>query len=167
MNSPFEDLEYLADFLPEEGESVIMSRRRGQLVCETYLEPTPFPSTPPGRIDRELFGRMTTINTRLRNLKIGPVLVTLLSYYWLCVMMHRVFSLGWAGWYLDLGLGLLMSVSCYLYVQFRQRKYFLEIVCPLMKQLMQDHQLEKYSLIAYLSQHRNLSTLASAFTRWT
>ncbi len=167
MNSPFEDLEYLADFLPEEGESVIVSRRRGQLVCESYSEPTPFSPAPTGRIDRELFGRMTTMNTRLRNLQIGPILVTLLSCYWLCVIMHRFFALGWAGWYLDLGLALLMGVSCYLYVQFRQRKYFLEMVCPLMKQLMMDHQLEKYSLIAYLAQHRNLSTLACAFTRWT
>ncbi len=165
MNNPFEDLEYLADFLPEEGESVIMSRRRGQLICETYLEPAPV--VPPGIIDRELFGRMTTINTRLKNLKIGPILIAVLGSYWMCVTMHRVFTLGWSGWYLDLGLGLLIGISCYLYVQFRQRKYFLEIVCPIMKQLMRDHQLEKYSLIAYLSQHQNLSSLASAFTRWT
>lgn len=167
MSSPFEELEYLADFLPEEGESVVVSRRRGQLVCETLLEPSPFTSTPSSQIDRGLFGRLATINARLKNLKTGPILVTLLSCYWICVVMHRFFAIGWSGWYLDLGLGLLMGVACYLYVQYRQRKYFLEIICPLMKQLMQDHQLEKYSLIAYLSQHRNLSSLASAFTRWT
>lgn len=167
MNSPFEELEYLADFLPEEGESVVMTRRRGQLVCEAYLEPASMPMPHPGAVDRELSGRMTMINSRLKYLKNGPVLVTILSYYWMCVLMHRLFVLGWSGWYLDLGLGLLMGVSCYLYVQFRQRKYFLELVCPLMKQLMQDHQLDKYSLIAYLSKHQNLSTLASAFTRWT
>ncbi|MBL4886051.1 MAG: hypothetical protein JKY95_16145 [Planctomycetaceae bacterium] len=167
MNSPFEDLEYLADFLPEEGESVLMTRRRGQLVCETYIEPASSQAASTASVDRELFGRMTTISARLNQLKTGPILVTVLSYYWMCVLMHRTLNLGWSGWYLDLGLGLLLGVSCYLFVQFRQRKYFLEIVCPLMKQLMQDHQLDKYSLIAYLSQYRNLTTLASAFTRWT
>ena len=127
MSSPFEELEYLADFLPEEGESVVVSRRRGQLVCETLLEPSPFTSVPSSQIDRGLFGRLATINARLKNLKTGPILVTLLSCYWICVVMHRFFAIGWSGWYLDLGLGLLMGVACYLYVQYRQRKYFLEV----------------------------------------
>ena len=46
MNNPYEDLEYLAEFLPEEGESVIVTRRRGQLVCESYFETH---ATPPAQ----------------------------------------------------------------------------------------------------------------------
>ena len=66
MNNPYEDLEYLAEFLPEEGESVIVTRRRGQLVCESYFETHATPPAQAGLIDREFYGRLTTIETSLQ-----------------------------------------------------------------------------------------------------
>jgi hypothetical protein len=40
MATPFEELEYLADQLPEEGESIIVTRMYGELVCQQYVEET-------------------------------------------------------------------------------------------------------------------------------
>ncbi|MBB03791.1 MAG: hypothetical protein CMJ47_14195 [Planctomyces sp.] len=168
MNNPYEELEYLADFLPDEGESVIVSRRRGQLVCESYFEPmTSSSNTQSQQIDRELYGRLSTVESRLRLLWQTPAMVSVLSFYWVCVVLHRVFELGWSAWYLDLGLGMMILVGCYQYVQYQRRRYFLESVCPALQKWMVEHQLDKYTLIAWLTAHRNLSTLRDALTRWT
>ena len=36
MFTPFEELEYVAEYLPEEGESVLISRKDGELVCQPW-----------------------------------------------------------------------------------------------------------------------------------
>ena len=69
MSTPFEELEYLSDYLPEEGESVIVTRRAGELVCE---------SGPGGRygdglLDPELYGRLVQWNLRLSSLSVLPI----------------------------------------------------------------------------------------------
>ncbi len=167
MNNPYEDLEYLAEFLPEEGESVIVTRRRGQLVCESYFETHPTPPAQAGLIDREFYGRLTTIDTRLRILWHTPAIIAVLTYYWACVAFHRGFGLGWSAWYLDLGLALIVGVTCLGYIQQRRKHYFLNAICPALQKWMIDHQLDKYTLIAWLATHRNLATLRQALTRWT
>jgi len=168
MNNPYEELEYLADFLPDEGEAVIVSRRRGQLVCETYFEPMTTSNSSQGQqIDRELYGRLSMVESRLKLLWQTPAMVSVLAFYWVCVVLHRVFELGWSAWYLDLGLGMMIVAGCYHYVQYQRRRYFLEAVCPALQKWMVDHQLDKYTLIAWLTAHRNLSTLREALTRWT
>jgi len=167
MNNPYEDLEYLAEFLPDEGESVVITRRRGQLVCESYLDSLPTPAASSGLVDRELYGRLTMVDTRLRLLWQTPVIIAVLSFYWLSVLTHRLLAVGWTGWYLDLGLALILGVAGYALIQHRRRRYFLDTVCPLLQKWMLDHQIDKYTLIAWLTTHRNLSALKSALTRWT
>lgn len=168
MNNPYEDLEYLSEFLPEEGESVIISRRRGQLVCESYLEPMHSQYTNgPALIDRELYGRLTMADTRLRVIWQAPAIVAVLTFYLMSLTVHRMLSVGWSGWYLDLGLALLIGVTCYHFIQSQRRRYFLTTVCPALQKWMLDHQLDKYTLIAWLTMHRNLSALKEALTRWT
>ncbi len=39
MNTPFEDLEYLADYLPDEGEAMLVSRRDGEGVDTKGRDP--------------------------------------------------------------------------------------------------------------------------------
>jgi hypothetical protein len=166
-NNPYEDLEYLAEFLPEEGESVIVTRRRGQLVCETFFESMPQTASQTGLVDRELYGRLATLDAKMRVLWQTPVVMTVLATYWACVTLHRGLGLGWNGWYLDVGLMLIAGVACLRFIQRRQRRYFLTQVCPALQKWMIDYQIDKYSLIAWLTTHRNLVTLRHALTRWT
>lgn len=167
MSNPYEDFEYLADFLPEEGESVIISRRRGQLVCESYLDSMSSYSPQPSVVDRELYGRLVMVNAKLKRLWQNPVIIAVLMFYWLSVTTHRFLGLGWGGWYLDLGLALVVGVTCYQYILHVQKNYFMLTVCPALQKWMVEHQLDKYTLVAWLSAHRNFSALRNALTRWT
>jgi hypothetical protein len=36
MFTPFEELEHLAEYLPDEGESVLITRKDGELVCTEW-----------------------------------------------------------------------------------------------------------------------------------
>ena len=54
MNSPFEELEYLADYLPDEGEAVIVVRKDGELVCEAFQRE----KYQEGITDPEFYGRL-------------------------------------------------------------------------------------------------------------
>lgn len=167
MNNPYEDLEYLAEFLPEEGESVVISRRRGQLVCESYFEPMSGYTPQQSLVDRELYGRLAVVNARLQAQWQTPALITALLFYWLSVASYRLAGLNWSAWQHGLGLAIVMAFACYVYVQWSTRRYFVSQVCPQLQKWMSEHQLDKYTLIAWLTMHRNLSALRRALTYWT
>lgn len=167
MNNPYEDLEYLSENLPDEGESVIISRRRGQLVCEPFMDSQTSSESTAGVINREFYGRLVATNAKLRHFWSRPLILALLLIYAVSIGMQQFFHLGWSDWVLYLAAATVILVSVGSLVRFRQRIYFRSIVCPLLQQLMSDHQIDKYSLIAYLSTQRQLGPLYVAMTRWT
>ncbi len=166
MNNPFEDLEYLAEFLPEEGESVIVSRRRGRLVCESYAEPAQT-SQPTGIINREFYGRLVSINAKLQQFWAVPFVVAVTAFFVASFLLQELAGFGWADWGVFLALGTVLITLPVFYVHWRQRQFFRTAVCPTLQQLMNDHQIDKYSLIAYLSTQRQLKGIYQALTRWT
>ena len=91
MSTPFEELEYLADFLPEEGESVIVSRNHGELVCENFQKERPLDEM----ASPEFYGHLVHANERLNSLVARPVWISTLAWFWVCVLIHKVFGLGW------------------------------------------------------------------------
>src|SRR5579872_7257162 len=117
MTTPFEDLEYLADYLPDEGEAVIVARRGGELICEPLRQDSPQERA----LDAELYGRLVQANERLNAVGALPIWGAALLCFSLCVAVHKFTGIGWSGWYIDLGIALLILGGCYSWIQYHQR----------------------------------------------
>lgn len=161
MSTPFEELEYLADFLPEEGESVIVSRNHGELVCENFQKERPLDEM----ASPEFYGHLVHANERLNALVARPVWIALLTWFWACVAIHRQMKLSWDGWYLDLGLGLVAMAVCYAAIRFRQDRYFKDEVRPTLNRQMYGSNLSKYALVGVIRQRPELRTLLDTLSR--
>ncbi|KAA0140927.1 MULTISPECIES: hypothetical protein [Gimesia] len=161
MSTPFEELEYLADFLPEEGESVIVSRNHGELVCENFQKERPLDEM----ASPEFYGHLVHANERLNALVARPVWIALLTWFWACVLIHRQMELSWDGWYLDLGLGLVAMAVCYAAIRFRQDRYFKDEVRPTLNRQMYGSNLSKYALVGVIRQRPELRTLLDTLSR--
>lgn len=161
MSTPFEELEYLADFLPEEGESVIVSRNHGELVCENFQKERPLDEM----ASPEFYGHLVHANERLNALVARPVWIALLTWFWACVLIHRQMELSWDGWYLDLGLGLVAMAVCYASIRFRQDRYFKDEVRPTLNRQMYGSNLSKYALVGVIRQRPELRTLLDTLSR--
>jgi hypothetical protein len=114
MFSPFEELEYLADYLPEEGETVLISREAGELVCQPWLQE----DFRDGIDDSRLYGRLVQANERLHNAGAMPIWVTLMGLVWLAILLHGAIGLGWSHWYVVPGLGLPALFGCFHWIRF-------------------------------------------------
>lgn len=161
MSTPFEELEYLADFLPEEGESVIVSRNHGELVCENFQKERPLDEM----ASPEFYGHLVHANERLNALVARPIWIALLTWFWACVLIHRQMELSWDGWYLDLGLGLVAMAVCYAAIRFRQDRYFKDEVRPTLNRQMYGSNLSKYALVGVIRQRPELRTLLDTLSR--
>lgn len=188
MKSPFEELEYLVDYLPDEGEAVVVSRRRGELVCESYREekpqpvvtpsipvPAPIASTPstpakiklPGITDAALYGRLLQANERLKGCVWTYVWPWVLGVYWVCVACHWLTDSGISGWYLDLGIGLIISIGALAWIQYQQWKLFHMEILPVIERQLAERETNKYMLLAQMKQHPELKLLVTVLSRWT
>lgn len=162
MGTPFEELEYLAEYLPEEGESVVVTRRAGTLHCEAM------PTTQQRDLHAqpEFYGRLAHAETRLRTL-VYPVLWTaVLGSFWLCVAVHVLFRVGLAGWYLFLGIALAGAAGAAYWIQQRRREVFCNEVSPMLTWLMRRYHLERFALIGLIRQQSDLRTLLTQATLW-
>src|SRR5262249_8472714 len=140
MNTPFEDLEYLADYLPEEGEAVIVARRGGGLGGGAFR-----PDSPPERgLGGGLYGPPLEGNERLNAVGALPIWGSALACFGLCVGIHKLFSLGWSGWYIDLGILLVLVSGCYGWIQFRQRQLFRRQVRPMIETQLRTRGVPKF-----------------------
>lgn len=171
--TPFEELEFLADYLPDEGEAVILSRRRGELVCEvvgdaneknTTTEPAPKVK---GISDASLYGRLLQASERLKSCTTSNVWMWILACYGVCVGMHLVTGFGWEGWYFDLGIVLIVFCLATFWSQFQQWQLFTRDIFPMLEQVMLEHQIDRFELITRMKQHRDLSSLLASVLRWT
>lgn len=162
MPTPFEELEYLADYLPDEGESVVVSRREGELVCESTFHG----QFHDGISDPEFYGRLVQCNERLNQLSAGPLWWAVILGFWLCVVVHKLTRLGWEGWYLDVGVGLMVMMACFAWIRRRQAAVFVTEMRPMLNYQLRQRRLDRFSLLGALRQHPELRTLMSEMSRW-
>ena len=162
MSTPFEELEYLADFLPDEGESVIVSRSQGELVCENFQKERAFDEM----ASPDFYGHLVHANERLSSLIARPIWVSTLIWFWVCVLIHTWFNdLGWGFWYLDLGLALVAMAASYVVIRLRQDRYFKQEVRPTLNRQMYGSNLSKYALVGVIRQRPELRTLLDTLSR--
>lgn len=164
MRTPFEELEYLADFLPDEGESVVISRRHGELICEAY--PREIPS-PRGLDDPEFFGRLVQANEQLRALAWLPVCCAALIAFWSMLALHHLTGVGWSAWYCDVAIGLLVAAGTALIVRMRREAFFHNVVRPMLTWQMRRCRIEKYALLGEVRRRPELKSLWAELWRWT
>jgi len=161
MSTPFEELEYLADFLPDEGESVIVSRSQGELVCENFQKERALDEI----ASPDFYGHLVHANERLRSLIARPIWISTLIWFWVCVSIHKYGELGWEGWYLDLGLALVATAASYVVIRLRQDRYFKQEVRPTLNRQMYGSNLSKYALVGIIRQRPELRTLLNTLSR--
>lgn len=162
MSSPYEEIEQLAEVLPEEGESLLVTRRDGELVCEAF----PTDGVRDGVTDVELYGRLVQANERLESLSRWPLWLSAAAVFFVCSACHWLTGLTWRGWWLDLGLILVGVMASVRWIQLRQLNYFRTVILPMLQEQLGRRQSRKFTLIAAVRQHSELRTLMDFLVFW-
>lgn len=162
MLSPFEELEYLSDFLPEEGEAVVVSRQAGELVCEP-LQPD---SLREGITDPRLYGVLVQANERLNALGALPIWVTVIGFFWLCAGLAALEKLDWQQWFLVPCIGLLLLPACIAWIRYRQHRMFTRELLPLLESVLYGHRTDPHAFLGAVRQHEEMRTLMDELIRW-
>ncbi len=155
MVSPFEELEYIVDYLPDEGEAVIVTRKDGELVCDPYQQE----SNPDPLNNTQLYGRFVQANERLQSCCLHPILISVLGCFCLCVLMHNIFDTGWKSWYLDIGIILFSITGCIQWIQRKQSHTFRTQVRPMLHWQLRMLGLDRFRIIGSLRHRPELKTL--------
>jgi hypothetical protein len=161
MNTPFEELEYLADFLPEEGESMVVSRRGGELVCQ----PVQTENYRDGIADAELYGRLVLANERLNGLAVVPFWSCLFAALGCCVILFEWTDMGWNGWYLALAAAATAVLGGGAWAAQRRRRFYQKVVRAMLDNQMRRRHINRYALVGAIRQHPELSTLLDELSR--
>ena len=157
MRTPYEELEYLSDFLPDEGESVVVTRRSGELHCESMIGESNASVEP--LIQSDFYGRLVTANEQLKQLAIAPVASSVIFAFSGCVGIHRLGGIGISGWYLDVGLLLLTVIGCLAWIRQRQvYVYRTQIHLTVERELIRTG-LDRFRLIGAVRHQPELKTL--------
>lgn len=162
MFTPYEELEYIANFLPEEGEAVVVTRQGGELRCEPMLGG----DLREGIEDVELYGRLVQANERLNAQGSLPLWSTAFALLALAILAYRVIGLGWAEWYLLPAMGLVALFGCFHWIRHRQRKLFEAEIRPVLVREAMVRRLSLYALMAGVRQHAEFRTLLDELIRW-
>ena len=163
MFSPYEELEYLADYLPEEGETVVVSREAGELVCKPFHKD----ELREGINESQLYGFLVQANERLHTAGALPIWVTAISIIWLAILVHGIIGLTWMHWYIVPGLMLPMLYGCFVWIRQRQQAYFQKMILPQLQSELQRRQVPFYSLIAGIRQHAEFQSLLDEIVHWS
>lgn len=155
MFSPFEELEYLADVLPDEGETILISRESGELVCKPFKNN----DLRNGIRDPELYGQLVLANERLHQAAALPIWMTAIGMTWLALAVHGVLQVGLSHWYVIPGIGMPALYGCLQWIRYRQRACFRKLVWPQLIHERQRRHISEHSLIAGVRQHQELRTL--------
>lgn len=161
MNTPFEDLEYLADYLPEEGETVVVTRRDGELVCHQVASET----AQAGVADAELYGRLILANERLTDLALVPMWVCLLAAFGIDIAFFQLSGVGWHGWYVAVGIAAVAGLTCTTWIAVRRRNHYRKQIRPMLERQMRKRGLNQFALVAAVRQHPELACLLTEVSR--
>lgn len=155
MATPYEELEYLSDYLPDEGESVLISRKDGALVCEACRGD----GLRNGIDDAALYGLLVESNERLSLRAGAPLWATCIGTFWLLVGVFALGGLDWRSWFLVPGMGLFALWACCFWIRRRQMRLFAREILPRIEAEMAERGIGTHALIAGLRQHAELRTL--------
>ncbi|WP_437223035.1 hypothetical protein SH661x_003046 [Planctomicrobium sp. SH661] len=162
MFSPFEELEYIADYLPEEGEAVLISREAGELVCKPYSND----DLRDGVDDAELYGFLVQANERVHSASTFPIWVTVLVLFWMAVALHGVLGVAWDRWYIVPGLAIPMVMGTASWIQHRQRRVFQQEIAPQLSRELSRRGIRPYALVAGVRQHGELRSIFEELVSW-
>jgi len=154
MRTPYEELEYLSDFLPDEGESVVVTRRSGDLHCESVTTESCVATEP--LIQSDFYGRLVTANERLRSQQILPIISSMMLCFAACVGVHRILEVGISGWYLDVAIVLVSSVGCLFWINQRQLYVYRTLIEPTVRRELIRTGLDRFRLIGAVRHQREL-----------
>lgn len=163
MFSPYEELEYLADYLPDEGEVVLVTRESGELVCKPWNQN----DLRDGIADTPLYGFLVQSNERLEAAKGTPIWVCSVGLVWLSILFHGALGLGWNYWFLVPGTMFLTAFGCRQWIHYRQQKYFQKAVLPRLQEELRRRRIPFYSLLAGIRQHEEFRTLLDEIVHWS
>ncbi|MEX0717978.1 MAG: hypothetical protein WD066_15395 [Planctomycetaceae bacterium] len=182
MNTPYEELEYLAEYLPDEGEAILVSRHKGELVCELIdrlprdsacasigtlgAASIPAAAAPEPVCDPVFYGRLLQANERLLHAAALPVWTMLIGLFWACVAIHVLVGIGWSGWYWDAGLILAAVPACGTWIRRRRRELYRDEIRPVLCSEFHDRRLSHFALLGELRQHPEFRTLRTGMARW-
>jgi hypothetical protein len=162
MFSPYEELEFLADHLPGEGEAVLISREDGALVCKPWQNG----NLREGVYDPDLYGRLVEANERLNNAGTLPLWVGLGVQVWIVILLHGIFKLGWEHWYMTPATAPLVLFLCYHWIRRRQQETFGLDILPTLRADMLRRHISPHALVCGVRQHVELRTLLDELVRW-
>lgn len=159
MFTPFEELEYLAEYLPEEGESVLVTRKDGELVCTEWRSD----QLRDGIDEAALYGLLVQCNEALNGRATLPLWATGVGACWTFAALIVSGTLDWERWYILPGLTLSALWLCFAWIRFRQRRLFTAQLRPRIAAAVYERGLDLCSLLAGLRQHAELRTLLDQF----
>lgn len=162
MNTPFEDLEFLADYLPDEGETVVVTRRGGELICQPVRQE----SFREGVTDAELYGRLILANERLNTRGTLPIWIGLLLTFATCLTFHRLTGMGWEAWYVDASIAFFAAMAVTGWIVIRRRLLFRRDIRPMLENQFRLRGLNRFTVIGSVRQHPELRTLLDEMTTW-
>ncbi len=161
MYSPFEELEQLADLLPDEGEAVVLTRMGGELVCRPHVTE----NGSDGVSDPEFYGRLVQANERLNALSVGPIWLAVLGLFWTCVALHLGTGLGWEGWFLDAGLAIFVMLGCARWIAGRQVHLYVSEIRPMLRRHLQRRCIDRFVLLGAVRMRPELRALMESMAR--
>jgi hypothetical protein len=161
MNTPFEDLEFLSDNLPDEGESVVVTRRGGELVCQ----PIHGESFRDGIADAELYGRLVLANERLSRLSTVPLWSCLCAAFVLCAAFFQFTDLGWSAWHVPPAIAALAGLTYQAWVGARRRNYFQREVRGMLETQFRLRGINRFAVVGAIRQHPELGMLLDELSR--
>ncbi len=162
MFSPFEELEQLAEHLPDEGECLLISRRDGELTYEPYRRD----DLRDGVEEASLYGRLVQANERLNSLGTFPLWTSALGFVAFGVVSHATFEGAWQVWYMLPLLLVFTLCVCFHWIRWRQEIVFQTEILPALRMELRRRKVDVYSLIAGVRQHSELRTLLDELVRW-
>lgn len=163
MFSPYEELEYVSDFLPDEGEAVIISREGGELVCKPWQRD----ELRDGIDDADLYGRLVHANERLAAAHSLPLWCGVIGLIWLAIGLHGGLGLSWGYWYLVPGISFPAMYGFRWWGRQRQTDVFSQHVLPSLRTEIARRRISPYALIGGIRQHPELRSLLDELIRWS
>jgi len=162
MSTPFEEIEFLADRLPREGEAVVVSRRDGELVCEPLSE-----QLARVELDSEFCGWLIYANERLRRLTTSLWAAAAVLSLSVVMAVHLLTGFTPMSWLADVGLIGLIAYATMILADGARQAAFRRGIAPVLESQMRRRGIRPFSFLAVLRQHPELSFLFGCAVRQT
>lgn len=163
MFSPYEELEFLADYLPDEGETVAVTRQNGELVCKPWQRD----QLRDGVDEADLYGRLVQANERLAASHALPLWAGLIGLIWLSVGLYLGFGLTWSQWLIIPAVSLPTVYGCIEWGRARQTRKFRCEILPGLRLELTRRKITPFQLISGVRQHAELRNLLDELIGWT